>query len=108
MGVMRPPARTALLVQFPVVSLTCACPETNCVTDGQTAVMGGTSLRSCVVWNNPAHRLLPHVNPQSFSVEMDSASTWPGDVTIRQTALMAATRTTVVSDVMQLDELGKM
>lgn len=76
--------------------------------DGQTARMGGMRPGSCVVPGSLSQWLLPHVQPQSFSVKMGSASTRPGGVTAHPTALTVAMRTTVVSDVIRLYVLGKL
>lgn len=91
----RLPARTA--PPSPVGHLMSACPETSFAMDTLTAEMGGTSLRSCVVCPLRVH-------PLSFDVEMGSASLRPGGVTTHQTALMAATRTTVVSEMVQKEK----
>lgn len=97
-GVTRLPVRTAPLASSPVGGLTPVCPGTSCVMAELTAETGRTSLRSCVVCLGHALRLLPRALCLSFSVETGSASARPGGVTTHQTALMAATRTTVVSD----------
>lgn len=95
-GVTRLHARTA--PSFLAGHLTSACPETSCVMGKLTAEMGGMNLRSFVVCLSHMHRLLPHVHHLSFGVEMGSASVSPGGVTTHKTALMAAMRTTVVSE----------
>lgn len=70
-------------------------PKTSCVTDRVTAETGGTSPRSCVCH---VRRTLPHAQHPNFSVETESASPNPGGVITPQTALMGATRMTVVSN----------
>lgn len=98
-GATRLPATTAPpLARSPAGRLTPACLETSCVTAGLTAEMGGTSLRSCAVCLDFVRRLPPHVRRQSFSVETGGASARAGGVTTQQTALMAATRPTAVSE----------
>lgn len=95
-GVTRPHARTA--PPSPAGRLTPACPRTRCAMGNPTAKTGGTNLGSFAVRLGRVRRLLPRVRRQSFSAETGSASARPGGVTTPQTAPMAATRTTVVSD----------
>lgn len=100
--VTRLPVRTAALASSPVGRLTPACPNTSCVTGGRTAKTGGMRPRRCAVWPGLARTPLPRVPRLSSSVETGSASARAGGVTNHRTALTAATRTTVVSDVQGL------
>lgn len=98
-GVTRPPARTAAPpTPSPAGRPTSACPATSCAMGGPTAGTDGTRLDRRVVRLHPARRRLRRARRPSFTVETGAASARPGGVTTHQTALMAATRTTVVSD----------
>lgn len=95
-GVTRLHARTA--PSSLAGRLTSACPGTSCAMGTLTAETRGMNLRSFAVRLGHVHRLLLHVHHLSFGVGTGSASLSPGGVTTHKTALMAATRTTVVSE----------